>query len=111
MSICTDCILSRLTVINVEQADIGYYYINATSSGFPSAFGRIDLYGKNKFLSNLKYLVYFFILATADCQQFITFRNNKGCKRIYTKISSSNTIFSPFYTFQILTFVLFIHLF
>ena len=44
MSICTDCILSRLTIINVEQADLGYYYINATSQGFPPEYGKITLY-------------------------------------------------------------------
>ncbi|CAF1399454.1 unnamed protein product [Rotaria sordida] len=60
MSICTDCILSRLTIINVEQADLGNYYINATSPGFLSEYGRINLY------------------QTSDCQQFITHRNNKG---------------------------------
>jgi hypothetical protein len=46
MSICTDCILSRLTIINVEQADLGHYYINATSPDFPSEYGRITLYRK-----------------------------------------------------------------
>jgi hypothetical protein len=44
MSICTDCILSRLTIVNVEQADLGNYYINATASEYPSEFGRIILY-------------------------------------------------------------------
>lgn len=46
MSTCTDCILSRLTIINVEQADLGHYYINATAPGFPSEYGRITLYRK-----------------------------------------------------------------
>jgi hypothetical protein len=46
MSICTDCILSRLTIINVQQADLGHYYINATSPDFSSEFGRITLYRK-----------------------------------------------------------------
>ncbi|CAF3468761.1 unnamed protein product, partial [Rotaria sp. Silwood2] len=90
MSTCTDCILSRLTIINVEQGDLGLYYINATSSGFPSEQGRIELYG------------------TSDCQQFITHRNNKGCKRIYSQTSSSNKIYSRFYTFHFIFFVLFI---
>ena len=48
MSICTDCILSRLTIINVEQADLGHYYINATSQGFPPEYGKITLYRKSK---------------------------------------------------------------
>lgn len=46
MSICTDCILSRLTIINVEQADLGYYYINASSPDFPPEYGKITLYRK-----------------------------------------------------------------
>lgn len=49
MSMCTDCILSRLTIINVEQGDIGIYYINATTSDFPSHYEKIELYGKRKF--------------------------------------------------------------
>lgn len=44
MSICTDCILSRLTIINVEQADLGNYYIEAITPEFPSELGRITLY-------------------------------------------------------------------
>jgi hypothetical protein len=47
MSTCTDCILSRLTIINVEQADLGHYYINATAPDFPSEYGRITLYRKS----------------------------------------------------------------
>jgi hypothetical protein len=46
MSICTDCILSRLTIINVEQADLGHYYINATAPDFPPEYGKITLYRK-----------------------------------------------------------------
>ena len=46
MSICTDCILSRLTIINVEHNDIGGYYINVTSSGFQSTSDKIELYSK-----------------------------------------------------------------
>jgi len=87
MSICTDCILSRLTIINVEQADLGHYYINATSPDFPSVYGKITLY------------------QTPDCQQFITHRDNKGCKRIYTQISSSNMIIPQFSTFLFFVFI------
>jgi len=87
MSICTDCILSRLTIINVEQADLGHYYINATSPDFPSEYGKITLY------------------QTPDCQQFITHRDNKGCKRIYTQISSSNMIIPQFSTFLFFVFI------
>ena len=46
MSICTDCILSRLTIINVEQADLGDYYIRVTSSNFPSEYKKVNLYRK-----------------------------------------------------------------
>ncbi len=49
MSICTDCILSRLTIINVEPADLGHYYINATSPDFPPEYGKITLYRKRFF--------------------------------------------------------------
>jgi hypothetical protein len=61
MSTCTDCILSRLTIINVEQADLGNYYINATSHDFPSVFGRITLYRKIDIkLLKLKISLFFF---------------------------------------------------
>ncbi|CAF0968482.1 unnamed protein product [Rotaria magnacalcarata] len=90
MSICTDCILSRLTIIHVKQAHLGNYYINATAPDFPSEFGRVTLY------------------QTSDCQQFVTHRNNKGCKRIHSQKSSSNMIFSRSI---FLSFVVFIQLF
>ena len=53
MSICTDCILSRLTIVNVEQADLGNYYINATAPEFPPEFGRITLYRTSKLVTRL----------------------------------------------------------
>jgi len=72
MSTCTDCLLSRLTVINVEPGDLGFYYINATTHGFPPEYGKIELY------------------QTPDCQQFITHRDNSGCKRLYSMRNSSH---------------------
>ncbi|CAF2603928.1 unnamed protein product [Rotaria sp. Silwood2] len=98
MSISTDCILSRLTIINVEQTDLSFYYINATSPGFSSEYGRIHLYRRKNFIIYLE---------TSDCQQFITHRNKKGCKRICTQISSTNKIFSRFDTFFLSCFYLF----
>ncbi|CAF0747085.1 unnamed protein product [Didymodactylos carnosus] len=63
MSLCTDCILSRLTIINVEAGDYGLYFINATTSGFKTELGQVELY------------------ETTECQQFITHLGNSGCKR------------------------------
>lgn len=57
MSICTDCILSRLTIVNVEQADLGNYYVNATALDFPSVFGRITLYRRNRFRMSIVLLI------------------------------------------------------
>jgi len=110
MSICTDCILSRLTIINVEPADLGHYYINATAPHFSSEFGKITLYRKMNIIYSkcLKILIY---LETPDCQQFITHRDNKGCKRIYNQLSSSKKLFSQFYSFHFIAFLLFIQLF
>jgi hypothetical protein len=90
MSTCTDCILSRLTIINVEQADLGNYYINATTTEFPSEFGRITLYRQCS--THRSTHLTFFSLETPDCQQFITHRDNKGCKRIYTQLSSADCL-------------------
>lgn len=65
-NICTDCILSRLTIINVEASDLGSYVINATTNDKPyrTALDQV------------------FVYETPDCQQFITHRDNIGCKRI-----------------------------
>lgn len=106
MSICTDCILSRLTIVNVEQADLGNYYINATAPEFPSEFGRITLYRKFFFcLDDFVVVLIFFLLETPDCQQFITHRDNKGCKRIYTQLNRADRIESKLFIFIVLTFV------
>ncbi len=106
MSICTDCILSRLTIINVEPADLGHYYINATSPDFPPEYGKITLYRKRFFREEKnKYIYNIFRLETPDCQQFITHRDNKGCKRIYTHLSSSNIIIPQFSTIFFIVFL------
>lgn len=53
-NICTDCILSRLTVINVLASDLGSYVINATTNDKPyrTALASVFVYGmlfkKNK---------------------------------------------------------------
>ncbi|CAF4656105.1 unnamed protein product, partial [Rotaria sp. Silwood2] len=77
-NICTDCILSRLTVINVLASDLGSYVINATTNDKPY----------RTTISSV------FIFETPDCQQFITHRNNIGCKRIrFTTSRASSNIF------------------
>lgn len=47
-NICTDCILSRLTIINVEASDLGSYVINATTNYKPyqTALDQVSVYGK-----------------------------------------------------------------
>lgn len=50
-------------------------------------------------------LFFFLFLETADCQQFITHRNNKGCKRLYTHASASHRQSPPLYTFLLLPFI------
>jgi hypothetical protein len=46
--VCTDCILARITVINVIAADFGTYVLRATSEQAPGYFsdGRVKLYRK-----------------------------------------------------------------
>ena len=46
-NICTDCILSRLTIINVEASDLGSYVINATTNDKPyrTALDSVFVYG------------------------------------------------------------------
>ena len=82
-NVCTDCILSRLTIINVEASDLGSYVINATTNDKPyrTALDSVFVYG------TVVHLVLFTVtspcaLETPDCQQFITHRDNIGCKRI-----------------------------
>ena len=47
-NICTDCILSRLTIINVEASDLGSYVINATTNEKPyrTALDSVFIFGK-----------------------------------------------------------------
>ena len=53
--VCTDCILARITVINVISGDYGTYRLRATSEQSKGymAEGRVRLYGIN--------LIFFFI--------------------------------------------------
>jgi len=53
-NICTDCILSRLTIINVEADDLGSYVINATTNDKPyrTALDSVFVYGKFVYLFN-----------------------------------------------------------
>lgn len=62
--VCTDCILARITVINVISADYGTYVLMATSeqSLSDASEGRVRLY------------------QTPECQQSITNPDNKGCR-------------------------------
>lgn len=62
--VCTDCILARITVINVISGDYGTYKLRATSEtaiGY-MAEGKVRLY------------------QTPECQQSITNPDNKGCR-------------------------------
>jgi len=47
-NICTDCILSRLTILNVEASDLGSYVINATTNDKPyrTALDSVFIYGR-----------------------------------------------------------------
>lgn len=51
--VCTDCILARITVINVISGDYGTYVLRATSEqsvGYMSE-GRVKLYRTNNYLN------------------------------------------------------------
>ena len=62
--VCTDCILARITVINVIAGDYGTYVLRATSEQAAGYYydGRVKLY------------------QTPECQQSITNPDNKGCR-------------------------------
>lgn len=62
--VCTDCILARITVINVISGDYGTYKLRATSE---AAIGH---------MSEGKVRLY----QTPECQQSITNPDNKGCR-------------------------------
>lgn len=46
--VCNDCILARITIVNVIAYDYGNYVLRAYSEEFPGVYaeGRIKLYGK-----------------------------------------------------------------
>jgi hypothetical protein len=48
--VCTDCILARITVINVISSDYGVYVLRASSEQFLGLMGqdKVKLYGKYK---------------------------------------------------------------
>jgi hypothetical protein len=104
-NICTDCILSRLTIINVEASDLGSYIINATTNDKPyrTALDSVFIYGV---LFKLRFSFLFLIiliLETPDCQQFITHRDNIGCKRIRFSTSTASSIMCQTILFLIVT--------
>ncbi len=103
-NVCTDCILSRLTIINVEASDLGSYIINATTNDKPyrTALDAVFIYGRLNYLSVI--FLNYFILETPDCQQFITHRDNIGCKRIRFSNTASSTICQSIFFF-IVTFL------
>jgi hypothetical protein len=106
---CTDCILSRLTVMNVEASDLGSYVINATTNDKPyrTALDSVFIYGR--LFEKLFIIVYLIILETPDCQQFITHRDNIGCKRIrFTTSTGSLIIYQSILFFIVTLFVIFI---
>jgi hypothetical protein len=72
-NVCTDCILSRLTIINVEASDLGSYIINATTNDKPyrTALDSVFIYGR---LFIKLFICYFFKLF---------FFRNTGLSTIY----------------------------
>jgi hypothetical protein len=88
--VCTDCILARITVINVIAADYGVYVLRATSEQAPGYFhdDHVKLYRKFSFRILFKRMrigfYCFFPMSlfkeTPECQQSITNPDNKGCR-------------------------------
>jgi hypothetical protein len=86
--VCSDCILARITVINVIAGDYGNYVLRASSEQFVGvmAEGRVRLYGnesktiKHQSIFVTFILSCFLILETPECQQSITNPDNKGCR-------------------------------
>jgi hypothetical protein len=73
--VCTDCILARITVINVISGDFGTYVLRATSEqsiGYMSE-GRVKLYRK------LFLLINFFLYIILNSIKYIhlSFRNTR----------------------------------
>ena len=56
--VCSDCILARITIVNVKSGDYGIYVLRASSeeSTDTSSEGRVKLYGKKReiYLSDLR---------------------------------------------------------
>lgn len=89
--VCTDCILARITVINVISSDYGTYVLRATSEqlGDYMSEGRVRLYRK-KIPVQILIIVFLykyaneknsnFFIETPECQQSITNPDNKGCR-------------------------------
>jgi hypothetical protein len=73
-NVCTDCILSRLTVLNVEASDLGSYVINATTNDKPyrTALDQVFIYGR----------FYFKIISFCFFLNLFYFRNT-GLSTIY----------------------------
>jgi len=73
-NVCTDCILSRLTVLNVEASDLGSYVINATTNDKPyrTALDQVFIYGR----------FYFKIISFSFFFNLFYFRNT-GLSTIY----------------------------
>jgi hypothetical protein len=78
--VCTDCILARITVINVISGDYGTYRLRATSEqskGYMSE-GRVRLYRKNFFETfRFKYFSIYLMLKN--------YLRNTGVPAIYYK--------------------------
>jgi hypothetical protein len=83
--VCTDCILARITVINVISGDYGTYVLRASSeqNQVYMSEGRVRLYRmifKFYFIFNRNEFILFFFIETPECQQSITNPDNKGCR-------------------------------
>lgn len=90
--VCTDCILARITVINVIAGDYGTYVLRATSeqSDFKDDMSesKVRLYRKISILIeffydylNFNHVFFLILLAeTPECQQSITNPDNQGCR-------------------------------
>lgn len=82
--VCSDCILARITIINVIAADYGIYVLRASSEQFPGvmAMGKVKLYGTHFLKVDFLVLkaINLFNLETPECQQSISNPENKGCR-------------------------------
>lgn len=85
--VCSDCILARITVINVIAGDYGTYVLRASSEQFAGvqAQSKVRLYGIYIYssilaLKSINLYIIFCVLETPECQQSITNPDNKGCR-------------------------------